>query len=75
MSFPKTGLLMKNFVMNAMIPNLITLESMLLNHYLFGGKKGGFIRKILEVGFNGIVGTTWAEDAQMMNVRSKDGKR
>jgi hypothetical protein len=48
---------------------------MLLSHYLFGGKKVGFIMKILEGGFNGIVGTIKAEDAQMMNVRSKDGKR
>jgi len=48
---------------------------MLLSRYLFGGKKAGSIMKILEGGFNGIVGTPWAEDAQMMNVRSKDGKR
>ena len=31
--------------------------------------------KILEGGFNGIVGTTWVEDAWMMSVRSKDGRR
>lgn len=48
---------------------------MLLNHYLFGGKKDGFIMKILEDGFNGIVGTTWADDAQMINVKLKDGRR
>ena len=48
---------------------------MLLSHYPFGGKKDGFIMKILEGGFNGIAGTTWEEDARTMNVRSKDGKR
>jgi hypothetical protein len=48
---------------------------MLVSHYLFGGTRIGFIMKILEDGFKGIVGTTWGEDAQMMNVRSKDGKR
>ena len=44
-----------------------------LSRYLFGGTKVGFIMKIIEDGFNGIVGTTWAEDAQTMNVRSRDG--
>jgi hypothetical protein len=48
---------------------------MLPNHYLFGGKKDGFILKIPGDGFSGIAGTTWAGGAQMMNVRSKDGKR
>jgi len=42
--------------------------------YLSGGQKAGFIMKIPEGGSNGIAGTSWAEDALMMNVRSKDGK-
>ena len=45
------------------------------SHYLFGGKKAGFTMRIPEDGFNGIAGTIWAEDALMMNVRLKDGKR
>jgi hypothetical protein len=46
---------------------------MLLNPYLYGEKKDGYVMKIPVAGFNGIAGILWAEDFLMMNDKSNDG--
>ena len=48
---------------------------MLHSHYPYGKKKGGYIMRIPEDGFNGIADIIWAEDARMMKDRSEDGKQ
>ncbi len=72
--FPKAWFANAKLVTNVTTPAIITLESMLLCHYPYGGKSIGFIRKTPGDGFNGIAGTTWGEDARMTNDRLKDGK-
>ncbi|BBO84100.1 hypothetical protein DSCO28_46660 [Desulfosarcina ovata subsp. sediminis] len=49
------------------------MKSTLRNHWLSGEKKGGYIMRTPEDGFNGIAGISWEEDVQTMIVRSKDG--
>lgn len=48
---------------------------MLLNPYLYGEKKDGYVMKIPVAGFNGIVDILWGEDFLMMNAKSNDGVR
>lgn len=46
---------------------------MLANHLVFGKKKGGYTKMILEGGSNGIVDIIWAEEEKMTTDKLKDG--
>ena len=48
--------------LNFLIKKLTSLRLTHLFHYLTGSKKGGYIKMIQGVGFNGIVGIIWVED-------------
>jgi hypothetical protein len=48
---------------------------MLLNPYLYGEKKDGYVMKIPVAGFNGIAGILWGEEFLMMNDKSNGGSR
>jgi hypothetical protein len=59
MSFQTTGFKMPGLVTARKIFRVIILRLMLVSHYGFGKKKGGYMMMIHGAGFNGTVGTIW----------------